>query len=263
MRITLISFFIFLSLCGYSQRNYLYGVVTDSASADEMIGVHIRNLQAGLLTNTNPNGTFKIPVQPGDSLELTYVGYKSLTYVIPNGERTEVIYFHLSPAATQLAEVEVNVFPEYWRFKQLIIDSQPIDSSLVVFGLDAIPLNAYDLPANETKVRPPDYHAPAIAISFDMGGLTKKGKEQKKLQKILAQKEMERVAYRKFSRDWVAAETELTGDELTDFIAFCKFTPKYLIETSLFDIHENMMALLEEFKEKKSDSGNHRYNPGA
>lgn len=171
--------------------------------------------------------------------------------------------FYLLQEAIQLSEVEVNVFPEYSRFKQLVLETQPMDSSHVVFGLDAIPLDAFPLEANEKKVPPPDFHAPAVAIKFDLGGLTKAGKEKKKLEKILAKQEMARTAHRKFNRDWVAKETKLEGDDLTDFIAYCKFTTKYLVETSLFEIHQRMMALLDTFHSDKSKSDNRSYNPGA
>ncbi|MEP1031993.1 carboxypeptidase-like regulatory domain-containing protein [Ekhidna sp.] len=263
MRIILIISFVFISLFGYSQRNYLYGVVSDSGTSEAMIGVHISNPQAGLLTNTNANGTFKIPVQAGDTLVLSYVGYKTTTYAIEENQPIELINFYLTQEATKLTEVEVNVFPEYWRFKQMVVDSQPVNSTHVVFGLAAIPLDAFPLEANELKVEPANYQAPTIGIGFNLRGLGKKGKEKKKLEKILAQKETERAAYRKFNRDWVSQETDLTGDELTNFIAFCKFTPKYLAETTLFEIHGRMMALLDEFKDGQNKSKNQNYNPGA
>ena len=228
-----------------------------------MIGVHVSNQNAGLLTNTNLNGTFKIPVQPGDSLLLTFVGYEPLTFVVPEGQETELLSFQMMQTVTQLAEVEVNVFPEYWRFKQMIVDSQPEDTEHVVFGLDAIPLNAYALEANEQKIVPENYQAPTLAIGFNLGGLTKEGKEKRKLEKILAKQEIERKAYLKFNREWIAKETKLNGDELTDFIAYCKFKPEYLANSTLFEIRERMMALLEDFKAEQGVSDNRSYHPGA
>lgn len=228
-----------------------------------MIGVHISNLNAGLITNTNPNGTFKIPAQSGDSLKLTFVGYESIIFTVKENQPLELLSFRMKQAITQLTEVEVNVFPEYWRFKQMIVESQPVDSTHVVFGLDVIPLDAYAVEANEQKISPPDYHAPSISFGFNLGGLTKEGKEKRKLEKIIAMQEMERTAYRKFNRDWISRETELTGDELTDFIAYCKFNPKYLVESTLLEIRERMMALLKDFKSERDDQKNRSYHPGA
>lgn len=252
-----------LSLCGFSQRDYIYGVVSDSSSSEAMIGVHVKNITAGSLTNTNLKGAFKIPAKSGDSLILSYIGYQNKIVVVDENTPKEIIYFKMSQNATMLNEVEVNVFPEYWRFKQLIVESQPVHSTLVVFGLDAIPLDAYELSANEQKIKPADYHAPTIGIGFDLGKLGKKGKEKRKVEKLLARQEMERAAHRKFNREWVAKETKLKGDELTDFIAFCKFTTEYLVESTVFDIHGRMMALLDDFQAQNDQQENKNYNPGA
>lgn len=262
MRLKISILFALISFAGFAQRDYIYGVVLDSTTSEPMIGVHIRNITAGLLTNTNVDGEFKIPIKPGDSLVLTYIGFKSVVFNSFDQHSDEVLKFYLSQETTELPEVIVNVFPEYWRFKQQVIDTQEMDSSYVVFGLDAIPLDAYPLGANEEKIQPPDYHAPALAIGFDLGGLTKKGKEKKKLEKLLAKREIERSAYRKFNREWVAQETNLSGDTLTDFIAYCKFTPEYLVESTLFDIHQRMMALLDDFNKDREKSDDN-YSPGA
>lgn len=199
----------------------------------------------------------------GDTLVFTHIGYEEEEFIFEASSLSDRIEIWLTPEAVKLPEVEVTVFPEYWRFKQKILDTQPVDSSVVVFGLDAIPLNAYPLEANEQKIKPPNYDPPTIGIKFDMDGLTKKGKEKRKLKTILAQKNMRDRAHAKFNRDWVADATKLKGDELTDFIAYCKFTTKYILETSLFEIHERMMVLLADFKAEKEKSGNNRYSPGA
>ena len=241
----------------------MYGHVADSTSSESMISVNVSNATSGLLTSTNANGIFRIPVRKGDSLTLTYIGYKSANYIVFVDQISDTLEFQLTPQVTQLGEVEVNVFPEYWQFKQQIIDYQEIDSSLIVFGLNNIPLDAYPLEANEEKLSPPDYHAPGLKVGFDLGGLSRKGKEKKKVEKMLAQKEMERNAYKKFNREWVSKETQLTGDELTDFIAYCSFTLEYLTEASLFEIQERMMAILDDFKAERKQSRQRNNTPGA
>ncbi len=263
MRIFLITFFLSISFVGFSQRDDLHGTVIDSISGDGLIGVHIGNLNSKKLTVTSIDGDFSIPVKENDTLVISHIGYKKETFIVATGWSDNLI-ISLTPQAIKLDEVQVSLLPEYQRFKQLVIETQPMDSSLVVFGLDAIPLDAYEKSANELKVGPTDLMAPAIGIGFDLGKLTKRHKEKKKLQKILARRELERVAYQKFNREWVAEETNLDGDELTDFIAFCQFTPEYIVNTRLYDIRKKMMALLEKFEEKRSHKKEeNRFSPGA
>ncbi len=235
------------------------GTVTDSVSGEALHGAHIINLSSKKFAISDPDGKFSIPTQPGDTLRISYIGYESAEIIIT--EKTQLT-IKLPPAATLLDEVQVSIFPEYHHFKQLILDTEPVDSTMS-FGFSGIPLDAYPVPVNEQNVRPPDYHAPSVGVSFDLGGFSKAGKEKKKMEKILARRELERIGYQKFNRQWVAEQTQLEGDELTDFIAFCKFTPKYLAKTSLFDINERMMVLLKEFQSEKDQADDNRYTPGA
>ncbi len=262
MRILLNISILLLALSGYAQRNYLYGEVTESATLEPIIGAHIRNTSAGLVTSTNVNGKFKIPVRAGDSLTITFVGYKTIKYYV-KANTSDTLNFRLKQEVTQLSEVEVNVFPEYARFKDLILETQPKDTAFIVSGLSEIPLDAFPIPVNEQDITPPDYYAPSLAVGFDLGGLSKKGKEKKKFQKILAKQQMVRIAQRKFNREWVANATKLSGDELTDFIAFCDFSVEYLVDATVFDIHQRMMALLDEFQADKKKKGGRDYNTGA
>ena len=48
--------------------------------------------------------------------------------------------------------------------------------------------------------------------------------------------------------------TDLSGEELTNFIAYCKFSIDYLVETTVYDIHLKMMALLVDFKAEGMNS---------
>ncbi len=94
---------------------------------------------------------------------------------------------------------------------------------------------------------------PTLGFRFNMDGLTKKGKERKKLKKILERKGTVFKAQSKFNREWVAKETKLAGDQLTSFIAYCNFTPEFLAETTLYVIHEKMMAKLNDFMAEVSE----------
>jgi hypothetical protein len=84
------------------------------------------------------------------------------------------------------------------------------------------------------------------------GYITPLGKgidRQKAFKEIIAkQKEMERIIHAKFNRVLVGDLTQLDGDELTRFIAFCNFSDDYLYETDLFTITEDLYAKLQDFQ---------------
>ncbi|WP_425392229.1 carboxypeptidase-like regulatory domain-containing protein [Ekhidna sp.] len=236
------------------------GLVSDASSYEALHGAHIVNLRTQKFTISDVSGKFTIPAQQGDTLQITYVGYEKKFIAITDGEPVMIL---LSQDSILLEEVQVSAFPEYRHFKQMIIDTQPVDSSLIVFGMDAIPMEYFTQEeVTEQDLQQP-FFGPSIGIGFDLEPLTKRGKEKRKLKKILARKELEEIAYRKFNREWVAEQTKLKGDDLTDFISFCDFSIEYLAHTSLFEIHLRMMTLFEAYMNEQSDNKKERYTPGA
>ncbi len=74
------------------------------------------------------------------------------------------------------------------------------------------------------------------------------------MQEILQSKRKTNLANQKFNREWVAEMTKLEGDELTEFISYCKFSIDYLAETTVYEIHNKMMALLDDFNSERDES---------
>ena len=101
-----------------------------------------------------------------------------------------------------------------------------------------------------------------VRIPFDLERFTKKGKEKKKLAEILEHERKWKLANEKFNREWVASISNLDGDELTSFIAFCDFSADYIIETHLIDIKNEVLALLDDFKSTDQKAPK-QYVPGA
>ena len=232
----------------FGQRTYIYGIVKDSASQDVMIGAHIQNLNAGLLTSTGPSGKFKIPAKVGDTLFLSSVGHKSL------GWRVEETWFDgseidfLLPVNTiYLEEVVVGEFPEYVRFKDQLLNTEVEDSVYEGYGVPRVKMNPY--PQMEKK----QYLHPAYVLFHPISAIhhsvSKREKEKRKMQSIRRQKHLTERVNVKFTREWVSDATNLDGDKLTSFIEYCNFSNKYLSETPLYIIHEQMMALLPDFLE--------------
>lgn len=228
------------------QRSYIYGVVKDSASKEEMIGVHVRNINAELLTSTNPKGAFKIPAQVGDTLVFSSVGYQMIAWVALEDWFDEKEIEFLIPVSTiYLEEVVVGKFPEYQRFKDKILELEAVDSSFHVYGVPRVALE------NNQNVNPSlSISGPFSALHNAFG---KSAKEKRKMQKILQDKQTQDKAELKFSREWAEESTQLDGDKLTSFIAYCNFSDRYIAETPLYIIHEHMMALLPKFLEEYDD----------
>lgn len=242
-----------LSSIGLSaQRRYLVGVVKDSLSLQDMIGVHIRNITGGSLTSTNEYGKFRLPSQLGDTLVFSSVGHKTLAWVVEeNWFDTDEKEFLLPVDIKYLDEVVIGDFPAYQRFKEMIMEEQPMDTSLQIFGVAPVVMKG-DPRLDESYIKNPLF-AVFHPIDFVYQNLSGREKEKRKHHKMIQNKHVTDKVNTKFTREWVSEMTELEGDQLTSFIAFCQFETSYLYKTPLYMIHERMIELLPVFLKSESE----------
>lgn len=251
--------FVFSLYC-YGQGEPLEGYIEDQSNFLPLHGAHIQNHSSKKLVISAPNGTFTMPVAIGDSIAISYTGFETQSFVVTQDHIEKRQFFSFKPDEVTLQDIVVTPFPEYWRFKQLILEIDPPDSSLNIQVPSVGKYAFYDprsTPLNQ------NLEAPMVRIPFDLERFTKRGKEKKKLAEILAQDRKWKLANEKFNRDWVASLTNLEADELTSFIAFCNFSADYIIETHLVDLKTQVLVLLEEFNSDSKESGKEHYSPGA
>jgi hypothetical protein len=151
-------------------------------------------------------GRFRIPVQAGDTLIISHIGFKDLAKVVEESWWSiELIKFELQPDPVFLPEVVISDFPEYDRFKQMIVETQP-EPAFELYGMANIPKSTKEITEDDLQNSSIGL---SISIPFDMEGMTKKGREKKKMQEILRYKSIVDLAYQKFNREWVADMTQL------------------------------------------------------
>ncbi|MEM6735229.1 MAG: carboxypeptidase-like regulatory domain-containing protein [Bacteroidota bacterium] len=232
-----------LYVVSYGQRNYIYGLVRDSTTQEEMPGVHVKNINAGLLTSANINGKFKIPAQMGDTIVLSSVGYKTLAWIVEeNWFDIEFTTFSLPINTIYLEEVVVDKYPEYERFKDQLTQMDIEDSTFEVYGVPRVVLSKNASLNASLSISGP--------FSMMHNAFSKRAKEKRKMRQLLKEQDAQEKVRQKFTREWVAESTKLGGDTLTNFIDYCNFTQEYLINTPEYIIHEDMMALLPHFLEE-------------
>ena len=230
----------------------MFGVVKDSVTKEEIIGTHIRNLTSDKLAIADEYGKFRMPVQVGDTILLTHVGYQMLGWVAEVSWFSEERVQFLLPVDTiYLEEVVIGDFPEYERFKQIIVDTKAEDTSFWYHGVPKVEMEEYTVLEKKQYLNP--LFIAAHPISFLHHAISKKEKEKRKMQKILKRSSTVETANQKFTREWVGEMTKLEGEQLTSFISYCNFTPEYLADNLQYTIHERMMALLKDFLREESE----------
>ena len=224
----------------------LSGSVTDEAGI-LLVGTHVRNLTIDKITVTNIEGRFLLPTQPGDTLRLSNIGYGQITHIIEVRDFAEELTLIMKSSTTKLDELTVLSLPTLKRFKEMIMEEKVKDTAeFWYFGVAKPKPKQHKMESGQVHKK--FLYAVIQPTDFLYYNLNKKEKEKRKFYQIQSNQDSRESAEQKFTREWVAEQTGLEGDELTDFIAFCNFSIDYLDRFPLYVIREDMMDKLIQFK---------------
>ena len=134
------------------------GVVFGSDSLTVIPGVHIYIPKAGRGTTSNPYGFFSLPVQEGDSVIFSAVGYKRSFYKIPphDKESSMRLLVTLEEDIQFLEEVEIRPYPTEAMFKEALITMElPYEKEYANIyqwmNSEIMTRGYYDLPASPNE----------------------------------------------------------------------------------------------------------------
>jgi len=232
-----------------SSQSIFKGVLMDSVNKKPVQFAHVANYSGESMDITDVNGKFSLPAKVGDTVVFSSVGYQRIGWQVKEEWVGNEITLYLPQDTILLKEITVNNLPPEVIFKQRILDQQPVDSSFWYHGMEK-PIEKEDPTLNEKVIKNPLFVAthPLSALYYNF---SKEEKERRKYHKI-AQSELKRDRVnRKFNREWVKEVTELDGDELTSFIAFCDYSIEYLDKTPLYIIREDLLAKLDTFRKEQ------------
>ncbi|WP_161627662.1 carboxypeptidase-like regulatory domain-containing protein [Eisenibacter elegans] len=107
---------------GERQFLILSGVVVAGEESDPLPRVNVYIPKAGRGTSTNYDGFFVMPVMPGDSIIMSYVGYKKQYYIVPLDKRESYsVVFELREDVTNLPVIEILPYPTEELFKEAFL----------------------------------------------------------------------------------------------------------------------------------------------
>lgn len=113
----------------------LSGTVVDGNSNALLEGAHITTSK-GYGTKTNPHGDFALNIYPYDTIKVSYVGFKTLTYIAPYQKPGQyLIKFKLYADSISLKEVEIFPYPTYKEFKQAFSELNKQDEKVEIYGV--------------------------------------------------------------------------------------------------------------------------------
>ncbi len=239
----------FTSTLIFGQSKNLYCEVLDSSTHEPVQFAHVLNLSDDAQAISDVNGKFMIKGSIGDTILISIVGYQRIGWQVKPDWFDKEVKLSLPQDTVILNSVTIHDIPPEHIFKQKILNHEPEDTSFWYHGMPQ-PVAKEDMTLNEKVIKNPLFIAthPLTGMYYN---LSKQEKERRKYHKIKTTELLENRVHRKFSRGWVHDITGLEGNELTDFIAYCDFSLRYLDKTPLYLIRENLLAKLSEFKKEQ------------
>ena len=209
----------FSTLC--AQRIEYKSRVYDGINFAPIQGASIYNYNTKEYAFSDKNGTFIIHAQKNDTIIISKSIYKQYIFIISKEEiMNQIEEYYLYYKAILLKAVDVRALnPSYEGFKRDIVNLQvPELMDIRLSEWEKMNIEYTEKGANvlkNTKLASP------ITLLYNM--FSKKAKSQRLYYELVqSQDEIDRLP-EKYNREIVSKITGLQGDEVLDFMMFCRF----------------------------------------
>ncbi len=220
------------------------GKIIDDSLNYALPSVHVWNESTRMGTISNDSGEFRIRLRNQDTIVFSALGYECSVLVVSHSLNQLV---RLKPKSYEIDEVVVRRFRSYESFIYEVVHHELPESKIAELREYVnVQSTVAALEADRERMIEDKLETGRFGYITPLG----KGVDREKAfkEQINAQKERDRVIHSKFNRGLVGDLTQLDGDELTEFIAFCNFGEDYLYETDLYTIIEDLYAKLDEYQ---------------
>jgi len=215
------------------------GQLRDEGSGQPIPYAHVLNTSLHLATISDTLGFFSIRVRRTDSLTITAVGFEdtyfSLPSFWPSNHYSGVIY--VKEQVYEIEGIRVYGLGSYEQFRQKVLSldlSEDKAQKVKVYYNELLTQEAIK------------YQKVSTGFSFSLR--SPEERSMKRLQKVMAQKEIQKQVDAKFSKAIVSELTGLKGKELEKFMNFCQLPQAYILHSSEYDILLKVKSLYESYR---------------
>lgn len=230
--------FLIIPFFAFSQeRIILKGNVFDGVTFFPIEGANIYNFSSKKYSFTNKEGNFEIFTRKNDTIIISKPAYQQ-AFVVVTQEMIERNRFEISLFFKAIILKEVNVYalpPTYDAFKKEFANTNFTEFYKRIGGTtltqqDIVNTNySPDKGANLLNFLPKAVSSP---ISYLYDKYSRKKKMERLFYELVENQEEIENLPKKYNRDLVTSLTGLEGEELLDFMTFCKFSYYDLVKWS-------------------------------
>ncbi len=249
-RLLTICVFLVLATTVYAQNQrdfYLKGQLVDSVTKDPLAFASIVVLNKNQGIASTPQGAFEIPVQVGDSIRVSSIGYADFYFLVTE-EMDELGYvktIEMTQEAKALADFEVFELSDNFYLRRRIPDTLPPIRGL---GFASMPL--IGIPSKYVPEPDPQFQLFSVAVPIfqEISKNPKQARIIRKMEEATAfqsSRKKERAKY--FNKDIVKRVTRIDDRVIDEFMEFCNFLDGEILGRSEFDITQKIMIKYEAF----------------
>lgn len=229
---------------GKAPAQYLFkGILIDADSGVQVGFAHVRNYYKSSIVVSNQEGAFTIPVQAGDTLLISSIGYVSQKYAVPAKEPQGITPIMLQPKTEELKEVVITKFPTEAKLKEQILALELPEEGV-----------ALQLPTYSPPFRPEDVDGQMTLYSKRglITGFANKFNDKERGRQFRARIEVkeqqEAIIAAKFNKELAQQITGIEDEEkLNEFMKFCVLPDDFILKSNQYQIHEAVLGCFKDF----------------
>ncbi len=255
--VLLLTFFLSILEGSAQDRVLLGGILSNHITGKGLESVHVLNLTDSLATISNAEGAFKIPVNVGDSLVFTSIGYFTKALIVTE-EILALDYVNVKMAQReyQLSEVEVNPLGTKEQFREKFMALEVDDGTIDIIGVKKPSKDPRTIPVTEDKNEIKKAKYILNPASFLYGNFSRDAKARQELHRLNREKEKHRYNYKKFNEDVVHRITGYEEARLIEFMDYCNFSENQIFRYTEYEITVAVLNKQRSFERISQESNN-------
>lgn len=242
--LTVLLFFAVAQAQSPAKAQYMFkGKLVDADSGISVGLSHVRNYYKGTITVSNQDGAFTMPVQSGDTLLISRIGYVTLKYAVPAQEPQHITEILLQQKTEELQEVVISKFPTESRFKEQLLGLQLPEEKVALQLPPPPPFTRSSAPEGEMTLWSKEGLVSGIANRFND---KERGRQFKA--RVEVKEKLEAYIATKFNKEVVQRITGLEDEErLNEFMKFCVLSDDFLYNANEYQIHDAVLGCFKDF----------------
>jgi len=232
-----LSFLLFLSFFSYSQT-YFNGTIIHSSTRQPLIGANIINLTSLSGTTTDYNGMFSIPAQVGDSIMISFMGFKTVNIKLTEKQLKEHQTIYMVETPLVLDEVIVSTGQLTGDLKvdiNLIPVQEPIDISPKIASMfgDPKPTSLTRINDAFKKIMNP------VDLIYDI--FSTRSKDLRRLEKIKEEEKVREILSNKFDREILSRLLKIDKKDVYLVLEICDYSEQFITKANDLQILEAIL----------------------